>query len=47
MKRLFTIPIIGCLAIVNIFDQYNLSDYFSQDTTIIKGTLKNRLTYNH
>ena len=45
MKRLFTILIIGCLAIVNLFGQYNLKDYFPQDKNIIKGTLKNGLTY--
>lgn len=45
MKRLFTLLVICGIITVKLFAQYNLSDYFPQDTTIIKGTLENGLTY--
>lgn len=45
MKRLFYGCAVVFLSISSLFAQYNPNDYFPSDSNIIKGTLKNGLTY--
>lgn len=45
MKKLSAFLLLHLLVAGSLFSQYNPQGYFPQDTAVIKGTLKNGLTY--